>query len=289
MKKTLFGITLFSLAFLVIFTSSISYSNAVIYWTNAQNKTNLSDSYVLKSSDSNFGTSQDLITYNSPVHTSRSYLRFNISGVPSTATINNALVTLNLYWNEQTDNDKDTPIHEVFQDWSENGINGITWNNQPCGTDFNNSGNCNLTPEMNVTANVPQNYTWNVSNMVKRALLQGYKNVSFVIKRTDENTAGQNNHIYRSRENTDQSNSPTLMIDFTPIVTVPAPQATFYTATLIAKNTATSPVLSKIYKCVSAMSASDAVQQAILLFTSQFGQPNLSLQAGALKASGIGC
>jgi len=66
------------------------------------------------------------------------------------------------------------------QDYTTN----ISWTNQPCGVDFDNSTNCNLTADSFITDDGTLDNTWqcwNVTNAVFYEYDSGDKNVSIVL------------------------------------------------------------------------------------------------------------
>ena len=112
----------------------------------------------------NYGTDTDLLVkWGTPKRIT--YIMFNISAVPASQTIENAQACFYLY------NDQGTQTIGAYHVYNWNGQNEttITWNNQPCGTSFDNSTNCNLTAEDTLAPDGAQDGTWqcwNVTQMV---------------------------------------------------------------------------------------------------------------------------
>ena len=123
----------------------------------------------------------------------RSYIMFDTKDIIGKNIID-AKVKLSGY----TNNSIDVSIYDVMvYNWSEGSENGVytedsyeknlTWANQPCGVNFDNSELCNLTV-MN-TSKVIVGYHWtefNVLPSIKRIYNENKNNVSFVLKTDDE-------------------------------------------------------------------------------------------------------
>lgn len=81
------------------------------------------------------------------------------------------------------------PIFEVNETWDSS---TLTWDNQPCGTLSplpSNVTACNINPESNVTFNVPfQNFTYNITNMFKKAIDSGRERLSFALISPEDNS-----------------------------------------------------------------------------------------------------
>lgn len=77
----------------------------------------------------------------------RAYMKFDISDIPSLATIDNATLHIhNHYGTDWNGNDLNITWHHVYGDVDYNfGTGGIDWQDQPCGEDFDDDTNCNLT------------------------------------------------------------------------------------------------------------------------------------------------
>ena len=139
----------------------------------------------------------------------RIYITFNLSSISSSQTIDDA--TLRFYMNDGTDNGY-ASVYHIYNNW----INGtgsnvlnetqITWNNQPCGTDFDKSTNCNLTYTQNTTHPQFGDLLFNVTNIVD--IDKDNENVSFVI-RADSYTPS------KSKEYATVSQRPYLNITYT--------------------------------------------------------------------------
>lgn len=105
-------------------------------------------------------------------------------------------------------------VYYVYNDWKNgSGTNflnetEITWNNQPCGTNFDNSTNCNLTLlATNITASI--GFTcFEVTSAVNVSV----RNHSFVVK-TNE-TSSFTNTIFNSKQFGIESQKPYLFLNY---------------------------------------------------------------------------
>jgi len=118
----------------------------------------------------------------------RNYVKFNISQIPSGQKIDEAILWIYYYENDIYAANMNVSIHHVYNHtWDE----GITnWNIQPCGSNFDLSANCNLTPEDGqiLENNPPLWIKFNVSKMVAKEYSDNDLNVSFALKPFDEST-----------------------------------------------------------------------------------------------------
>lgn len=134
----------------------------------------------------------------------RAYFKFNTSKIGAGQTILNAT-----FWGwHETDQVPQSPyedlgIYHVYnQTWWEGDQNGAAgpgnFNDQMCGSAFDDSGQCNLTAESVVNSNdvVVSTWTvWNVTRMLRVNYDAGYSNFSFVIRSTDESADDKRNMV----------------------------------------------------------------------------------------------
>ena len=211
-----------------------------------KNSENLGDTYVhgnVRNVDKNYGTTIDIILSGLSAWSIRDYLRFNISDIPSGATITNATLYFYVYSNT-SGIDTSYGIYEVYSNksWVEGSLDNvnatgqsmetnITWNNQPCGTAFNNATACNLTviDYMNWTASSKSDewINWNVTDIVERNLNVN-NNVSFAIKHFNESSGSNYLSIISSDNGTDTELYPMLNITYTPSEIVESTMNTFF-------------------------------------------------------------
>jgi len=167
------------------------------------------DAYVSSAfPNTNYGSSDKLDVKGLNTLKLNSYIDFNISSIPSNQIIDNSLLCLYMF----SDSGSHTiSAYNVYTNWQEN---TITWNNQPCGADFANNTNCNLTAESSLSNDGNQDNTWqcwNIINMVKKQYAENKRNISIVL-RTENNI----NYIdkFYSKEYSDSSLWPYLNITY---------------------------------------------------------------------------
>ncbi len=197
---------------------------------------NLGDAYVsdVLQGKRNYGISSDLEVERSSDQ--RTYIKFNISAVPENQIINDSQLCLYLYNDQgsQTINVNYVYVH----DWNEGSEDGtdvsgqnyttnITWNNQPCGVDFDNSSACNLIAESSLSNDGSQDgiwQCWDVTNAVSSEYISGDKNVSLILSTSD---LGNPDIFYSKEYTTDTSLRPYLNITYSsagPSVLIISPQ-----------------------------------------------------------------
>jgi len=128
--------------------------------------------------DNNYGSDSYMAVGNDDRY--RIYVKFNISAIPPGMTILNAILSLKES-NDDTGGGINISVYHVYQSatWYED---VITWNNQPCGTSFNNNVNCNLTKsEEKVPGDIDEYVNFTVTDIVKNAYANGDVNVSFAL------------------------------------------------------------------------------------------------------------
>ena len=158
----------------------------------------------------NYGSGTTLTLQNRDGQNERIYTKFNLTDV--NALINDAddIVQAEycMYLTTATAEVSNIYIHHVIEDnWNEG---SITWNNQPCGTGFDNSTACDLTPEDSLSASVINNYyCWDITGLYEEHF--GNSTISLALI-TDENNAGGNAEIYNSKEA--GSNQPYLNVSY---------------------------------------------------------------------------
>lgn len=176
------------------------------------NTENLKDSYVYSGSpDSNYGGSY-LRFYHSE---HRNYFSFNISSLPSSSLVSDA----NLYLYHYSSFVKGThKIYNIYDGWksssdgTELAENQITWNNQPCGTGFDNSTFCNLGYESSTTFSSAQRwYSWQIKDSVIYAKTNNV-NLSLVTKFIGASASGSQ---FASKEYGTTSLRPYVNITYT--------------------------------------------------------------------------
>jgi len=218
MKKSLFIIII---VFCLLIHLNLVYAETI----KLNSSYILDDAYVDSGTgNKNRGISTDLQVQRNAYQ--RVYIKFNISSIPQNQAIDNSLLCL--YMHTDASSQIINASHVYTHNWSEGSEDGtdvsgqdyttnITWNNQPCGTDLDNSDNCNLTSESAITNDGDQDETWqcwNITNMVKKEYEENNLNVSVVLYTED---LGNPDKFY-SKEYADSSLHPYLNITYSPIV-----------------------------------------------------------------------
>ncbi len=160
------------------------------------------DSYIEKLNPSqNYGKENDLWVVDYPDNwTTRSLLKFDLSGIPPEAEIHNATLELYLYKYDDADN-YEVSIHALNDSWTET---GVTWNNVPTYSsdpiDISTVG----------FPKPPHYVSWDVTNAMDNMLKTNY---GFLVKMANENNGNPwKMKMFRSRENS--TYSPKLDIEY---------------------------------------------------------------------------
>ena len=147
------------------------------------NTETLDDSFIVNlEPNNNFGGSFSLIVSDYEGEINNVYIRFNTTIVKELKNITSAV--LQLYVDGGASGSMQ--VHEVYDTlWNEE---SITWNNQPCGTGFDNATNCNLTYEDKIYPNQTDIF-WglNVTHMTLNSINQS-RDTSMAIQ-TEDNGA----------------------------------------------------------------------------------------------------
>ncbi len=202
-----------------IFASNYSFGtkSTTIILQDADTE-NLEDTYVREDSPTgNAGSSVGLILNTGSGNFWRIYIKFDITQITADSTIDNAVFYIFKNGGSSEQNLKNISVHHVFNHtWKEE---IITWNNQPCGTNFNDANVCNLTLEDGERSINFQNDYWltfSVILAVGADFDSGNNNVSFILNGTN-NGGGDSQTSLRSKEfTTDTTERPYLNITFTP-------------------------------------------------------------------------
>ena len=201
-------------------------STTIILQTNESE--NLDDSFVDSANpDNNFGKQQDVRIRSSAGQKQRGYIKFNISSIPLGIQIDSAKLVV--YISGSNEVNRNISVHHLYiHNWTEGSLVGadasgqdydtnLTWNNQPCGTAFDNSVFCNLTAEDNKTLPDIDGFLFNnftVLNMVRHEYEDNTGNVSIILRDSQEG-GGNGFRIFRSKEYmADISTRPILNITY---------------------------------------------------------------------------
>ncbi len=150
----------------------------------------------------------------------RALIMFNLSSIPTSSILSSS--NLSLYGSPGDDGEDNIDIHEVYF-WRNTtaGSSGeflndaiITWNNQPCGTGFDNSTYCNLTKEnTQTTSSVVSWVNWTVDIMVQKRITDNSGNVSMILKFPNED--GSVNDEWTANYIDSATNKPKLEVTYT--------------------------------------------------------------------------
>jgi hypothetical protein len=108
----------------------------------------------------------------------------------------------------------DTSVHHVYDHtWDGYDESTLTWNNQVCGTAFNDSGDCNLVAEDTQTVTAPLDVWWNwiITSMVKNEYDNGDADVSIALK-TSEDCGGWCGSRFAPKEHATAAYRPYIKI-----------------------------------------------------------------------------
>ena len=213
-----YTLNLVNKSYLLIGNISENYQNEEIYLDptislHAVNTENMDDTYSRESTPTtNYGTAAYLRVADGE-RLGYAYIRWNISSIPSGSTIDNATFSILHYSSKYAD--LPTSVYHIFSNvsWAED---TLTWNNQPCGTGFDNASECNLTNEsMNIFINSATDvwYDFNVTQMLTRAYDNGDKNLSIALARSTS-TGDSYHYLYPKEYNTNAALRPYLNITY---------------------------------------------------------------------------
>ena len=135
---------------------------------NAQDSTNITDVledsfYKANDATTEFGTLAILEVREKTVNMWRALVKWNITDqLPVDVEVMNA--TACLYLNTNGDSDNITAYHVLDHGWSGENETTINWNNQVCGTGFNNAAECNLEPLDSINVTTTGYNCWNITD-----------------------------------------------------------------------------------------------------------------------------
>jgi hypothetical protein len=158
------------------------------------------DTFVADASDSNFSTSYSLETGKDTYlgrGITRSLVAFNLPGLPSSAWVSNATLTLTEYSGNLPAADVD--LYRVTSDWQPT----ATWNTQP---------SIHSTKETTTTVNGAGEWSWNITNLVTDWYFNKQANFGVQLRYADESLFFK---AFRSSRWTTVSQRPKLTITYT--------------------------------------------------------------------------
>jgi len=143
----------------------------------------------------------------------------NLTGIPENQIIADAQACF--YYYQQTGaGSRNISIYHVLDDTFDGQSEAtLTWNNQVCGTGFDDSADCNLTAldtqEINDTTS--RWICWNVTSAVEKDYNLGEDDISFALKDNTEDSGTAYEHRFRSKEFGTIGLRPQLNITYYPI------------------------------------------------------------------------
>lgn len=180
---------------------------------------NLEDAHTFDSS--NYGTATSMYFGVADTTLFRSYNKFNITqcddcGIPSGQVILNANITFRIVTAFKEVGYKDLGAYHVYtQNWNEH---SITRDNEPCGTNFDQSAECNLTVLNTINTNDLVASTirgWNITPSFAQAYNDGDNNFTIAMKAVSEST-GEGNYVTVATKEyaTEQLHRPKLTVEY---------------------------------------------------------------------------
>jgi len=176
----------------------------LIYW-DAELTPN-EDSYVNKFYPTqNFGNENTLeVAEANGSDTARSYLKFDITSIPSNTIIHYALISL-YYYDWEGTGEPEVGVYQVKDEWNETTIN---WNNQPDSS--SNSEDSFLIPPADPT----KISYWDITELAKRWITDNIDNNGVVFKIFDPSQENITRRAFRSKESTVEDEKPKLIITY---------------------------------------------------------------------------
>ena len=166
---------------------------------------NLADGHVRSdSATTNFGSDATNLL-RTPDLIGRSYHMFDISSIASGSNVTGANFSCKIH--TASGAVVDIGIYHVNTTWEES---VQTWNNQVCGTGFDDAGNCNLTAEDTHSSDATGWTNLSATRMVQQMVTGGGGNVSFITKYVSEGGTGSS--YCRPKEYATAADRPILYI-----------------------------------------------------------------------------
>lgn len=206
------------ISFLVIFALLLVNS---AYCSTAQINASQDSSITIYEPYANYGSETSLYINSFLDHQQRSLVQFDLSSIPSGATISSA--TLKLYYGSHYGGSEAAPAgrtywaYRVTHSWTES---GVTWDSYDgtnpwttAGSDYTVTDGASLT----MPSSLPVWVQWDVTDIVSAWIEDGQPNYGFLIRDADETQNMETfNALFRSREYTNIADlNPTLEIVYT--------------------------------------------------------------------------
>lgn len=170
-----------SVLFMLMFASAFAFaSNGAYASPIKENVSIIWDTQVRQDTASiNYGTTNSLDVKEHTATARRSYAQFDLLNYTNFTSISSAKACFYLSTDGTTSN---ITIYTV-RIGGANLENTMTWNNQPCGTAFNNATACNLTAQSEITSTGVNSYKcFNVSFITQAVADKNLSNITFALK-----------------------------------------------------------------------------------------------------------
>ncbi|MBK8035789.1 MAG: DNRLRE domain-containing protein [Verrucomicrobiaceae bacterium] len=159
----------------------------------------------------NYGTANVAWVARTPSYRDRVMLRFDLSSIPSNATITSAVMTLN----RKSGAGGSTAItaHRLTQAWAET---TSSWNNRSTGTPWSTpggDGDYDATAAATTTVNANGAHNWNITSLAQSWVNGTNANHGMLMRLQNEASSGE--HEFYTREEATASRRPTLSITYT--------------------------------------------------------------------------
>jgi len=164
----------------------------------------------------NYGSCDKIYINGSPIQ--RDLLKFNLSGIPSNATVSSAIFKMVKTGGSTTGTDFN--VHRITNSWTEgsgscSGAAGVAnFNQRESGTNWITAGgDFNATAEATTTVSSNGNYTWSITNLVQNWVNGTHANNGLMVKFATEGVSREMD--FGSRQNGTAGNRPTLDVTYT--------------------------------------------------------------------------
>ena len=204
--------------------ADLSYIDPTITLQDADTE-DLNDAGVKSSyPDNNYGYDSVARVGNRTTSKYRAYFQYSLSQLGSNITIINST----FYVNTIGGTAGGTNIVGIYRILNNNWVSSvdgsilnegtITWNNQPCGTDFDNSTNCNLTYYDSKNLPIIGTTSFNCTKLINNTIEDGFTNVSIAFNYVSSNVESQistkeHNPSTTRLEITYKSNTPLVTLN----------------------------------------------------------------------------
>ena len=186
------------------------------------------DTYIkLSNTGLNYGASTSLLIDRESTDLQRALLQFDLSAIPTNATITSATLTMQA---TQIDGQLNISVYEMLRAWVEGSGSGAAgaanWNQSAPGTNWTSAGgDFNATAVANLNTNTTGQHSWSITSLVQAWVNGSKTNYGLMVASPDG--GGNRTATYDSSEG---ATPPKLVISYTvplpPVNTLPGPQTT---------------------------------------------------------------